>query len=56
MSIGTASRCATERRPAVRLDLLRPIEELRIECDKVHLKNFVDMRLKVVSSLEQLVI
>ena len=39
----------------VRLDLLRPIEELRIECGKRHFKNFEEVRFKVVSSLEELV-
>lgn len=39
----------------VRLDLLRPIEELRIECGKRHFKNFEEVRFKVVSSLNELV-
>ena len=39
----------------VRLDLLRPIEELRIECGKRHFKNFEEVQFKVVSSLEELV-
>lgn len=39
----------------VRLDLLRPIEDLRIECGKRHFKNFEEVQFKVVSSLEALV-
>ena len=39
----------------VRLDLLRPIEDLRIECGKRHFKNFEEVRFKVVSSLTELV-
>lgn len=39
----------------VRLDLLRPIEDLRIECGKRHFKNFEEVRFRVVSSLDQLV-
>jgi len=39
----------------VRLDLLRPIEELRIECGKRHFKNFEEVQFKVVSSLTELV-
>lgn len=39
----------------VRLDLLRPIEELRIECGKRHFKNFEGVQFKVVSSLTALV-
>lgn len=35
----------------VRLDLLRPIEELRIECGKRHFKNFEEVQFRVVSSL-----
>lgn len=38
----------------VQLDLLRPIEELRIECGKRHFKNFEEVQFKVVSSLESL--
>lgn len=38
----------------VRLDLLRPIEELRIECGKRHFKNFEEVRFRVVSSLAEL--
>jgi len=44
---------ACERR--TQLALLRPIEELRIECGKRHFKNFEEVRLKVVSSLAELV-
>lgn len=39
----------------VQLDLLRPIEDLRIECGKRHFKNFEQVQFKVVSVLEQLV-
>ncbi|MGP1664832.1 MAG: DEAD/DEAH box helicase family protein [Rhodanobacter sp.] len=38
----------------VQFDLLRPIEELRIECGKRHFKNFEEVRFKVVSSLTEL--
>lgn len=39
----------------VQLDLLRPIEDLRIECGKRHFRNFEEVRFKVVSSLDELV-
>jgi len=39
----------------VRLDLLRPIEDLRIECGNRHFKNFEGVRFRVVSSLTELV-
>jgi type III restriction enzyme len=39
----------------VQLDLLRPIEDLRIECGKRHFKNFEQVRFRVVSTLEELV-
>jgi type III restriction enzyme len=39
----------------VQLDLLRPIEDLRIECGKRHFKNFEEVRFRVVSSLPELV-
>ena len=39
----------------VQLDLLRPIEELRIECGKRHFKNFEEVQFKVVSLLTELV-
>lgn len=39
----------------VRLDLLRPIEDLKIECGKRHFKNFEQVQFKVVSTLEALV-
>ena len=38
-----------------RLDLLRPIEEQRIECGKRHFKNFEEVQFKVVSSLTEFV-
>ena len=39
----------------VQLDLLRPIEDLKIECGKRHFKNFEEVRFKVVTSLDELV-
>ncbi|MBI5751046.1 MAG: DEAD/DEAH box helicase family protein [Hydrogenophilales bacterium] len=39
----------------VQLDLLRPIEDLRIECGKRHFKNFEQVCFKVVNSLTELV-
>ncbi|AKH36880.1 MULTISPECIES: restriction endonuclease [Nitrosomonas] len=39
----------------VQLNLLRPIEELRIECGKRHFENFEEIRFKVVSSLTELI-
>lgn len=39
----------------VQLDLLRPIEDLRIECGKRHFKNFEEVRFRVVTSLTELV-
>jgi type III restriction enzyme len=39
----------------VQLDLLRPIEDLRIECGKRHFKNFEQVQFKVVTTLEALV-
>jgi type III restriction enzyme len=39
----------------VQLGLLRPIEDLRIECGKRHFKNFEQVQFKVVSTLENLV-
>jgi len=39
----------------VKLDLLRPIEDLKIECGKRHFKNFEQVCFKVVSSLTELV-
>jgi hypothetical protein len=39
----------------VQLDLLRPIEELRIECGTRHFKNFEEVCFRVVSSLTELV-
>jgi len=38
----------------VRLELLRPIEELRIECGKRHFKNFEEVRFRVVTTLTEL--
>lgn len=39
----------------VQLDLLRPIEDLKIECGKRHFKNFEQVRFRVVSTLTELV-
>lgn len=39
----------------VQLGMLRPIEDLHIECGKRHFKNFEEVRFKVVSSLTELV-
>jgi len=39
----------------VQLDLLRPIEDLRIECGKQHFKNFEEIQFKVVTLLTALV-
>ncbi len=39
----------------VQLDLLRPIEDLKIECGKRHFRNFEQVCFKVVSSLTELV-
>ena len=39
----------------VRLDLLRLVKELRIECGKRHFKNFEELQFKLVSSLTELV-
>lgn len=44
----------TGRGDHVQLDLLRPIEDLRIECGRRHFKNFEEVRFKVVNSLDQL--
>jgi hypothetical protein len=50
MRIRTASRCATNSEPAVRLDLLRSIGELRVECRKCHFKNLEEVRFCVVGT------
>ncbi|AFL76152.1 DEAD/DEAH box helicase family protein [Thiocystis violascens] len=39
----------------VQLDLLRPIEDLHIECGKRHFRNFEEVRFRVVASLAELV-
>ena len=39
----------------VQLGMLRPLEDLHIECGKRHFKNFEQVRFKVVSSLTELV-
>lgn len=45
----------TGRREGVALDLLRPIEQLKIECGKRHFKNFEEVQFKVVKSLDELI-
>jgi type III restriction enzyme len=39
----------------VNLNLLSPIEQLKIECGKRHFKNFEEVRFKVVKTLQELV-
>jgi len=39
----------------VQLDLLRPLEQLKIECGRRHFANFEQVQFKVVSKLEELV-
>ncbi len=39
----------------VQLGMLRPLEDLYIECGKRHFKNFEQVTFKVVSSLTELV-
>lgn len=39
----------------LQIDLLRPIEELRIECGTRHFKNFEQVQFKVITTLEQIV-
>lgn len=38
----------------MQLDRLRRIEDLKIECGKRHIKNFEEVRFKVLSSLNEL--
>ncbi|MFN9030768.1 MAG: DEAD/DEAH box helicase family protein [Betaproteobacteria bacterium] len=45
---------STGRGDHVRLDLLRPIEELRIECGRRHFKDFERVSFRVVQKLEEL--
>lgn len=45
----------TGNREGVALDLLRPIEQLKIECGKRHFKNFEEVQFKVVKTLEELI-
>ncbi|MGQ0620878.1 MAG: restriction endonuclease [Panacagrimonas sp.] len=44
----------TGSKNGVALDLLRPIEQLKIECGKRHFKNFEEVQFKVVRSLTDL--
>jgi type III restriction enzyme len=39
----------------VQLGMLRPLEDLHIECGKRHFKNFEQVTFKVVSNLTELV-
>jgi type III restriction enzyme len=45
----------TGKKVGVAIDLLRPIEQLKIECGRRHFKNFEEVQFKVVKSLEELV-
>lgn len=45
----------TGQKVGVAVDLLRPIEQLKIECGRRHFKNFEEVQFKVVKSLEELV-
>lgn len=40
----------------VDLDVLRPIEQLKVECGRRHFKNFEELQFKVVKSLEELIL
>ena len=51
--VAETKRTGTE--PHVRMDLLQPIEEMKIECGRRHFSNFEQVQFKVVSSLEELV-
>ncbi|MGB0218662.1 MAG: DEAD/DEAH box helicase family protein [Sinimarinibacterium flocculans] len=45
----------TGKKEGVALDLLRPIEQLKIECGKRHFKNFEEVQFKVVKSLAEVI-
>ena len=45
----------TGKKEGVAIDLLRPIEQLKIECGRRHFKNFEEVRFRVVKSLEDLI-
>lgn len=45
----------TGRAQGVALDLLRPIEQLKIECGRRHFKNFEEVQFKVVKSFDELI-
>jgi type III restriction enzyme len=45
----------TGKKVGVAEDLLRPIEQLKIECGRRHFRNFEEVQFKVVKSLEELV-
>jgi type III restriction enzyme len=45
----------TGKKDSVALDLLRPIEQLKIECGRRHFKNFEEVQFKVVKSLAELI-
>jgi type III restriction enzyme len=40
---------------AVKMDLLRPLEALKIQCGRKHFDEFEDVRFRVVKSLDELV-
>lgn len=44
----------TGKKDGVALDLLRPLEQLKIECGKRHFQNFEQVQFKVVNTLEEL--
>ncbi|HEX5883388.1 MAG TPA: DEAD/DEAH box helicase family protein [Pyrinomonadaceae bacterium] len=44
----------TGSKVGVDLDVLRPIEQLKVECGRRHFKNFEEVQFKVVKSLEEL--
>jgi type III restriction enzyme len=45
----------TGRRTGIAVELLRPIEQLKIECGSRHFKNFENVQFKVVNSLQDLI-
>lgn len=45
----------TGKKVGVAEDMLRPIEQLKIECGRRHFKNFEEVQFKVVKSLQELV-
>ncbi len=45
----------TGGKEGVNLSLLRPLEQLKIECGKRHFKQFEEVRFRVVKSLTELI-